>query len=142
MKRSMLLCIITALLLFTTCKKDDRLDRVPSVPVNITINIQQPAYINLQTPGGWEYVLGGDNGIIIYRNAPNEFKAFDRQCTWQVDDFNRISVNEDNITATDASCGSTFLIVDGSITEDPAFVSLTEYETSFNPTNSLLTITN
>ena len=134
--------IITTLMLLPGCRKDEE-DRVPNVPVNISIQLQQPAFVNLQVVGGWEYITGGSEGIIIYRSSIDEFKAFDRHCTWQVGNFDRIVMDEDNIIARDVDgCGSSFIITDGSAVDDPAFVPLTEYQTNYNAGTGVLTITN
>jgi nitrite reductase/ring-hydroxylating ferredoxin subunit len=134
--------IITSLLLLPGCREDE-VERVPNVPVNISIQLQQPAFVNLQIVGGWEYLTGGSEGIIVYRASIDEFKAFDRHCTWNVGNFDRVVMEEDNIIARDTDgCGSSFIITDGSAVDDPAFVPLTEYQTSYNPGTETLLITN
>lgn len=146
MKSSITILIVFSILLTASCRDRDEegniQDRVPNVPVNISINVLFPEYFNLQTPGGWEYLNGGSMGIIVYRLGPEEFKAYDRHCTWNVADRNRISVTDQGIIAADSICGSSFVIIDGTVVEDPAFVPLTEYRTTFNSATNWLTITN
>lgn len=126
----------------TQCKKDAE-DRVPSVPVDITINISLPSFINLTAPGGWVYLSGGSNGIIVYRNSTDEFTALDRHCTYQVDERDRVFVEDNNIIAVDSlGCGSKFSIADGLVTGGPAQFSLTQYQTNFNGTTQQLRIFN
>ncbi|MCF6167335.1 MAG: phosphoribosylaminoimidazole carboxylase [Lutibacter sp.] len=57
-------------------------DILPNVSVNVTINIDLPQYIDLQTPTGWTEITGGIKGILIQNtgigNPP--YKAYDRAC--------------------------------------------------------------
>ena len=118
--------------IFSTCTKDEN-SNIPLVNVNITIHINDPAYNVIAVPGGWTYVNGGSRGIIIYRISNNEFKAYDRHCTY--DSSNScalVSVDVTNITALDDCCGSKFLLTDGSVTKAPANLPLKQYQTSFD----------
>ncbi|NLP57422.1 hypothetical protein [Lutibacter sp. B1] len=67
---------------FLSCEKNDTNDSLPDVNVDITVNLNLPQYIDLQTPSGWAYTSGGVKGIVIYNmgtgNPP--YKAFDRAC--------------------------------------------------------------
>lgn len=118
--------------IFSTCTKDEN-SNIPLVNVDITIHINDPAYNVIAVPGGWTYVNGGSRGIIIYRISNNEFKAYDRHCTY--DSSNScalVSVDVTNITALDDCCGSKFLLTDGSVTKAPANLPLKQYQTSFD----------
>lgn len=123
-------------LLFTpACKDDNRNSNIPLVQVNFIIQINDPAFLNLQTVGGWEYISGGSRGIIIFRASQNEFKAYDRHCTFQPSSTCAIvSVDANNITATDDCCGSSFILTDGSVTKPPANFPLKQYNTTFDGT--------
>lgn len=126
----------SALLFHFSCKDDNRNNsNIPLVEVNFAIPINDPAYLNLQTPGGWEYISGGSRGIIIYRVSQDEFKAYDRHCTFQPSSTCAIvSVDANNITASDNCCGSSFILTDGSVTKPPANFPLKQYNTSFDGT--------
>jgi nitrite reductase/ring-hydroxylating ferredoxin subunit len=101
--------------------------------VNFTIAVDDPAYINLKTIGGWEYLSGGSRGIIVYRTSQTEFKAYDRHCTFQPSETCAlVSVDPNNLTATDDCCGSSFLLTDGTVSKPPASVPLKEYNTFFD----------
>lgn len=117
------------------CKDDDENRNIPLVDVFFDININDPDFINLQTIGGWEYVTGGSRGIIIYRSSNTEFKAYDRHCTFQPSSTCAlVSVDATNITASDVCCGSSFLLINGSVTRPPATAPLKEYNTIFDGT--------
>lgn len=127
------------LLLSSACKDDQSNSNIPLVQVNFAIPINDPAYLNLQTIGGWEYISGGSRGIIIFRASQNEFKAYDRHCTFQPSSTCAIvSVDANNITATDDCCGSSFILTDGSVTKPPANFPLKQYSTSFDGTTIIV----
>lgn len=127
------------ILLFFSCKKDDNNQNVPLVEVYFQINIDDPAYIKLKTVGGWEYLTGGSRGIIVYREGQNNFKAYDRHCTFQPSNTCAlVSVDASNLTASDVCCGSSFLLVNGSVSRPPANLPLKEYSTSFDGTTLIV----
>ncbi len=125
-----------------SCRKDAE-DRVPNTPVDIELFLNNPSYIDLSVVGGWTYITGGSRGIIVYRNGPEEFIAMDRHCPYEVQNNNRVFVNETNIIAEDSlGCGSKFVITDGSVTEGPSLFPLTRYQTSYNGAINKLRIFN
>jgi hypothetical protein len=139
--KHLFICLIGLTLTFA-CRKDQD-DRVPNVPVNITLLLNQPSNIALTTVGGWTYVTGGSKGIIVYRNGPEEFVALERHCPFDVEAGDRVFVNETNILAEDSlSCGSRFVITDGSIELGPTSLPLTRYQTTYNATPNVLRIFN
>lgn len=74
--------ILPFLLLLLSCEKNDTIDLLPRIDVNIVIDMNLPQYNNLQIPNGWVNTNGGINGIfIINRGVGNPpYKAFDRAC--------------------------------------------------------------
>jgi nitrite reductase/ring-hydroxylating ferredoxin subunit len=74
---------LTILLTSLSCsnRTPDNNPNLPNIPVNVTISLNSPSYINLQVPGGWAYSdNGGIRGLIIYNLNGNDFVAFDRAC--------------------------------------------------------------
>lgn len=70
------------LFLAFSCSNDngDPNNILPNVPVNETIFLNNPQFINLQVVGGWSYSQGGIKGIIIYHSSINNYVAFERAC--------------------------------------------------------------
>jgi nitrite reductase/ring-hydroxylating ferredoxin subunit len=135
-------CMVLLIFSGASCKKDGD-DRVPNVPVDITLNLNNPSFIGLSVVGGWAYITGGSRGIIVYRNAPEEFVALDRHCPYEVENRDKVDVDDSNILAADTvGCGSRFVITDGSITQGPAQFPLTQYQTTYNGTINQLRIFN
>ena len=82
MRKLLLLCILIS---FFSCEKNETIDVLPDVHVNITINLNDPQYVHLQFSSESAYTTGGNDGIqgILIRNtgsASNPFKAFERAC--------------------------------------------------------------
>ena len=132
---TLLLLTIAASVLFPSCKKDKQ-GGVPFTPVDISINVNNPAYADIQVPGGWLYLTGGSLGIIVYRQTLDVFLAMDRHCPYQPENLCRVTVDDTQVTARDsACCGSSFTIVDGgSVSQGPAATALLGYNTLFNGT--------
>lgn len=106
---------------------------IPYVPVNYQLTVSNPEFAPLLAVGGWLYIGGGSRGIIVYRATPEEFRAFDRHCTFQVNDNCRVSVDNTDITAHDSECcDSKFLLVDGAPIDGPANLGLHQYNTTFD----------
>ena len=89
-------------------------------------------YQKLNTVGGWEYITGGYNGIVVYRLSQDEFVAFDRACPYDYKNSCRIVVESSFTTTIDSCCGSRFLLNDGSPFKGPASVSLKKYKTYYD----------
>ena len=115
-----------------SCRKGT-ISGIPYVPVNYQLTVSNPQFAPLLAVGGWLDISGGSQGIIIYRYSPDEFRAYDRHCTFQVDENCRLSMDNTDITAVDDECcESKFLIIDGAPIDGPANIGLHQYNTSFN----------
>ena len=135
--RSILLFSFVLVVLLSGCKKDKD-NQVPLTTVDINVNVNLPEYNALAVTGGWVYLTGGVEGLIVYRNSPDEFTAMDRLCTYHTEDLCRVYVDDSQVIARDTLssgfCGSAFLILDGSVTQGPASLGLKVYHTTFNGT--------
>ena len=110
--RKLLLLIL--LITIFSCEKNDTNDVLPDMVVNITIELNLPQYIDLQTPSGWSYTNGGIKGILILNtgigNQP--YKAFDRACP---NNDCSSPMNFDGSLKLKCSCdASEYSIIDGS----------------------------
>tara|TARA_B100000809_G_scaffold225368_1_gene236278 strand:+ start:1104 stop:1520 length:417 start_codon:yes stop_codon:yes gene_type:complete len=129
--KNWLYIIIISILLFGCTKTQDQ--NIPLVRVDTTIYTNNPSFNAISVPGTWTYINGGSRGIIIYRVSNEEFRAYDRHCTY--DSGNScalVSVDGTNITGLDDCCGSTFILTDGSVTQGPASLPLKQYQTSYD----------
>ena len=132
MQKKCLYILLPIIILFG-CSKDNDNSNIPLVNVNFTINTNNPAYNEEQVTGGGMYLNGGSRGLILYRYSNDEFRAFDRHCTYNsTSSCALVSVDNSNINAKDDCCGSKFLITDGSVTQGPGNLPLKQYNTSFD----------
>ena len=127
---------VLSVLLFFSCVKNSN-HPVPSIPFDMTIDINLPSYNALIGVGSYAYVNGGSKGIILYRRSIDEFVAFDRHspmdpqgtCAWplypSIDNF---------LLLKDTCSGATFSLYDGSPVSGSEF-GLRQYQTLFNGSN-------
>ena len=106
---------------------------VPSVAVNVALYPGDPLNFTLQGIGGWKYVDGGVFGIIVYRKSQQEFIAIERASTYYPDNASaKVKVQNDNFTCKDTISGSTWQIIDATLTKGPAEWNLRTYGTSYD----------
>jgi hypothetical protein len=142
-----LLAIVCLFFALEACKKKNKNSEsvsnhpVPAVPVAMTIYPNDPLNFKLQSIGGWQYFDGGVRGIVVYRKSEEEFVALDRTSTAQPDNVAAVAiVQQDNFTLKDTVSGSTWRIIDGTVTKGPAEWALRVYATSYS--NNTLRIVN
>jgi len=111
--------------------RDRNTGLVPSVPVNVTINVLSPEFFDLSVPGGWVYITGGSRGIIVYRKTQDEFIAIERHSSYQPEDNCAVVVMDDGVILDDPCSDSQWLIMDATIVNGPASMPLRTYETSY-----------
>lgn len=126
------------------CKKDSptATSGVPNVAVNFSVDVYGGGYSNLLVVGGWVYVSGGYDGIILFCNGSGSYLAFDRGCPYDCETNTKaiVNVQTSGITAVCPVCGTTYSLYSGTITKGPGSIALKQYRTSFDGTN--LTVTN
>jgi len=136
-----ILCVFAAFLVISCNKKETQNinnNPVPSIPVNLTIYPNDPLYFKIQSVGGWMYVNGGINGIVLYRKTEEEFVAIERTSSYSPNNPNAVAkVQSDNFTLRDTISDSRWRILDAVVTKGPAEWPLRLYSTVYNG-NTLL----
>ncbi len=125
------LCILIALFFFSTCNTKD--DYIQEVYVNINIDLNLPEYSDLQVSGNSIFIEGGVEGIIIYHGIGNDYKVYDRNCSYEPS----LSCSQiDSVDSGIAYCGcctSAFLLSnDASVLNSPALLPLKKYYWTFS----------
>lgn len=130
--------ILIVIIYVSGCSKEE--SQIPNVPVNITLYVSDPEFVDLNAVTGWAYLTGGSRGILVYRKSNDEFMAYDRHCTYQPENpCGRIEMKpSSSFIAVDSCCGSKFLITDGSVNTSPATQPLKQYQTDFDGTRLLI----
>lgn len=122
---------LLAAFVFSSCQKDE--DRIPYVPVNIYIDINNANYNDLNAIGGYVYLTGGFKGLIVYRASYESFVAIERACPYHPNgDCERLTVESSGLTISDSVCGSRFIITDGSVVNGPAKKPAATYHTFYD----------
>lgn len=129
--RTLKICIFiivcSALCMSSSCSKDDR---IPYVPVNIELNLNNPEFNMLRIPNNYEYITGGVKGIIVYCAYQNDYRAYERNCPYKPFSENAfLKVDSTEMYLVCASCDSKFLLYDGTVVEGPSNYSVLRYET-------------
>lgn len=132
-----ILGIAAALLIvfFYSCKKDKKYDAIPYAYINIYLDPNSTAYLNLNNVGGYEYLVGNSpsRGLIVYRKSVDEFMAYERTCPYDpLADCSRIQVEPSGITAIDSCCMSRFILLDGTPFSGPSTLSMKQYRTYYD----------
>lgn len=121
---------------FTACSKKSQNTNnnpVPSVPVNITVYPNDPFYAKIQNIGGWMYIAGGINGIVLYRKSNEEFVALERTSSQLPDDPRAaVVVQKNNFTVKDTISGSEWQMIDAVVSKGPATWPLRIYGTTYD----------
>jgi hypothetical protein len=128
MKKVLIICIVTSLV-GVSCRRNE--DQIPNIAVDIYLNINEPSNFNLSVVGGADTYTGGSNGIIVYRNSLSEFSAYDRHVPYNIEEYCQLQILDDGLILEDPCSGSQWIIVDGSLAQGPAVLSLQGYNTTF-----------
>ena len=148
LKKIILIICSTILVLFSFCKKRTTTvqDNIPYQTVNINLYPNDPLNFRIQTVGGWMYINGGVNGIIIFRQTmtgATDFVALERTSTHLPDNASAIvKVLPDNFTLKDTVSGSTWQLNNGAVLAGPATISLRQYQTIYDNGTGVLNIRN
>lgn len=131
------LLLIFLLLTGFACKKAKQQNStdhpVPNQQVDITIYPNDPLYHKVQGIGGWMYIEGGINGIVLYRKTQEEFIAIERTSTALPSDPKaRVVAQPDNFTLRDTISGSEWRMIDATVKKGPAEWALRIYGSTYN----------
>ena len=131
--------ILLIILFISACSNEHSF---PNTDVYIVIPVTMPQYTNLSVVWGYEYLTGGLGGIIVVRGLDNNFIAYDRSCTFELNAKCIISGESTNnpLLNCEKCCNSQFSVYDGSVTGGPANQALKRYNTYFD--GEMLYITN
>ena len=128
--------ILISLFFFSTCNIKD--NYIQDVYVNINLDLNLPEYSVLQVSGNSIFIEGGVEGVIIYHGLGNDYKVYDRNCSYEPS----LSCSKiDSIDAGIAYCGcctSAFLLSNNAnAINSPALLPLKSYNWSLGNNNIL-----
>lgn len=132
MKNIFIYLIIT--IIFYNCNNKE--DYIQDVLVDFNINLSLPEYNDLTALGSHIFVEGGNKGIVIYHFAINEYKAYDRNCSYEPSLACSYIDSVNSSIAYCNCCTSAFLLdQEGVAINSPALLPLKQYNTSLNNQN-------
>lgn len=132
--------LVLAAFSFFSCEGNLNISPIPDVPVNVEVNLNDIDNVALKQIGGYIYTPGGVRGLIVYRKSQTEYKAYDRNCTFQPSDAcATVDFHSSGFYIEDTCCSSVF-DTDGFPTGGPAEYPLKEYQIS--QTSDILFINN
>lgn len=136
---------IALVFILANCNKNNNNQQndIPNVPVSVTVNMNLPEYLSLQSQGGWAYIEGGVKGIVLYHHYDDNFYALERNCPYQpFDSCATVTVELNNVflrcghykSDTDTTwvpcCNSHFSLEAGYLISGPARYPLKNYRIS------------
>lgn len=137
-----ILLIFSSLHMIKSCsERNETVDCFPRTHINVMLNLNLPAYTNLQYTGGWIYVdeqSSGTRGLIVVRTA-NGFKAYDRNAPHLCPSANTTLKVIEGIKIACDNDGSEWILLTGQPTKIAKTAPKT-YLTNFDPLNGILTI--
>jgi len=137
MKNSIYILIIS-ILIFSCNTKDDY---IQEVYVNKEIDLNLPIYSEIITTGNSIFINGGVEGIIIYHGVGDDYKVYDRNCSYEPSLACSVIDSVNSGIAYCGCCASAFLISkNGEAINAPALLPLKMYNWSLD--NNILRISN
>lgn len=141
--------LMTGIIWSQSCTREAS-DVVPDTYMNVTlVNIPAQIRINQSMIITNTMVpvnnLGYDNnGIIVYRNSQDEYFAYDRTCTYHVEESIPVNLWTNPLFAICPQCSTKYQLYWSGIPADegPSVYPLKQYKTSYNPNTFELHITN
>ena len=111
-----ILLTISVLNISKSCSsRDDTVNCFPEVNINVVLNLNLPAYQNLQNVGGWIYVdeqSSGTRGLIVVKTTTG-FKIYDRNAPHICPDNNTTLIVENSVKITCPKDGAEWILLTG-----------------------------
>lgn len=131
-----LIYMIINLVLFISCNNQN--DFIQDVYVNETIPLNLPEYSALLAPGASIFIEGGVEGLIIYHGVGENYKVYDRNCSYEP---SLACSYIDSVNSGIAYCGCCPSVFDinnqGEPINSPAILPLKQYKWSLDNNNVL-----
>jgi len=126
--------ILTISTLIFSCNSNE--NYIQNVYVDEYVNLNLPEYSELNTSGSAIFTQGGVEGIIIYHGVGNDYKVYDRNCSYQPSLSCSVIDSVNSGIAFCRCCTSAFLISNtGESINAPALLSLKTYNWDLDDNN-------
>jgi len=119
--------LLVLLCLGSACSDTVVSPNIPDVAVN-----EQLVVTKLTQDGSYAYIPGGYKGIMVVRQSPTVYLAFERACPYDpTADCAKVEADPSNLFIVDKCCGSQFNF-QGAVMAGPASFGLKQYQTSLS----------
>jgi hypothetical protein len=140
---SLITLLIFSILSIKSCgSREDTVSCFPSSPINVTLNLNLPAYYALNQVGGWVYIneqQSGTRGLIVVRASDATFKVYDRNAPHICPDNNTTLEVQDNIRVICPKDNAQWILLTGQPTA-VANVPPKTYLYNYDPSGKILNI--
>lgn len=149
MKKTFSILSLITLLIFSnlaikSCgSTEDTVSCFPNNPINVTLNLNLPAYYPLNQVGGWVYIneqQSGTRGLIIVRASDTTFKVYDRNAPHICPDSNTTLEVQDNIRIVCPKDNAQWILLTGQPTA-VANVQPKTYLYNYDTSGKILSVT-
>lgn len=147
MKRNISILLFPILLIFSvlnlnSCNsREETVSCFPNVPINVVLDLNLPAYYDLQNVNGWIYVNqqeSGTRGLIVVRTT-NGFKVYDRNAPHICPDNNTTLVVDNNIKIVCPKDNAEWILITGEPIK-VAQIAPKTYRYNFDSNSGILSI--
>lgn len=139
---SILILLMFSALSISSCRNhEDTVSCFPSIPINVTLDLNLAGYYDLQNTGGWMYIdelQSGTRGLIVVRTVDG-FKAYDRNAPHLCPDSNTTLEVKDGIKIICPKDGAEWMLLSGQPTA-VANVPPKTYPAQYNSSTNTLQI--
>ena len=149
MKKTFSILFILIILIFSnlnlnSCgRTQDTVSCFPSSPINVTLNLNLPAYYNLNNTGGWIYIneqQSGTRGLIAVRTSGSSFKIYDRNAPHLCPDTNTTLEVKDNISIVCPKDDAKWILLTGQPANQITGLPPKTYTYNYDPSSNILNI--
>lgn len=141
---SLTILIFSALIITNSCgNREETVSCFPNSSINVVLNLNLPAYQNLQNVGGYIYVNeqgSGTKGLIVVRST-NSFKAYDRNAPHICPDTNTTLEVQNTTKIVCPKDGAEWILITG----EPVKISQVPpktYPVNYDSSSNILSIYN
>lgn len=137
----LIISVISIPFIGSQCKRNTVTENIPTGPVNLTIDLNLPSNVHLNTVGNFSYFDGGVRGVLLIHDYDDNWYAFERTCSFQpLDPCARVWIDSANLQIKCGtysgnqftSCCQSSFIFSGFPIKGPAKGRLAQYKVQRN----------
>lgn len=141
--KAILTLLLSVLLLIGCSRNNPGINQIPEIMFEQSYSLNLPQFQPLNSVGGMVMLPIGYRGTFVYRASINEFRAFERTCSWQpLTPCHVLNLDSVSRILLKCACCASSWNFEGQVTSGPASFPLKRYSTLFLTSSNTLNITN